>query len=257
MSHIVTKAVLESALPSRLKLVALALADFAASDGTRVYPSVQTICRMSGRKRRSVQNALAELRELSILRPLDGIRGGRNRPNRYSFNVDALPKHDDETAQRVQLRARDGAHRQRESALTQRDECAHVGARIGVPGGVELPVQRAQVSAESVQSTQQRAQPLAPDPSVDLPLIHQEITKPPLRRTTQLGKNTGGQGKSDGFRRLCVIARDCLEAKPGDCQTDRTELIKTAASRAGLLYTTELVWKAMDAVDHTKAGGAR
>ena len=56
------------------------------------------------------------------------------------------------------------------------------------------------------------------------------------------------QSRSRSYRRLCVIAKDCLLTHPGLRDSDLTEVIKTAASRARLAYTTERVWKAMNAV---------
>ena len=56
------------------------------------------------------------------------------------------------------------------------------------------------------------------------------------------------KSQSRTYRRLTVIARDVLLANPTAAEADLTEIIKTAASRAQLAYTTESVWKAMNAV---------
>ena len=56
------------------------------------------------------------------------------------------------------------------------------------------------------------------------------------------------KSRSRTYRRLTVIARDVLLTNPTAAEPDLTEIIKTAASRAHLPYTTESVWKAMNAV---------
>lgn len=59
------------------------------------------------------------------------------------------------------------------------------------------------------------------------------------------------KSRSQTYRRLCVIARDILVAHPALAESDLTELVKTAMSRAHLPYTTETVWNALSAVKHS------
>lgn len=87
-------AILESALPSRLKPYAMALAKFAKDDdGTRVFPSVATVAKLTGRTPRSAQRALVELRTLGLLKALTP--AGRYRAIHYQFIREKLPQIDD------------------------------------------------------------------------------------------------------------------------------------------------------------------
>ena len=76
MSIFVIEAVFESKLEPHLRLTALALADFAAKDGTNIYPSVETVARMTGKQPRAVKNDLRALRELGVLVPDGRASGG-------------------------------------------------------------------------------------------------------------------------------------------------------------------------------------
>jgi hypothetical protein len=88
-------AILESALPSWLKPYALALAKFARDDGTRVFPKVATVAKLTGRKPRAVQYAVAELRGMGLLKALTP--AGRYRAIHYQFIREKLPQiHDGE-----------------------------------------------------------------------------------------------------------------------------------------------------------------
>ena len=57
----------ESALPPSEKYVLLALADHSRDDGTRIYPSVKTVCRKTGFSRRTVQRHINTLLALEVL----------------------------------------------------------------------------------------------------------------------------------------------------------------------------------------------
>jgi len=57
----------EADLPPSEKYVLLALADHARDDGTRIYPSVKTVCRKTGFSRRTVQRHINTLLDLDVL----------------------------------------------------------------------------------------------------------------------------------------------------------------------------------------------
>jgi hypothetical protein len=89
MSGRLISVVLESALPSWLKVYAVAFASFATDDGARVYPSIGRIARMVSRSERQVQRAATELRRLRVLEII--APSGRNTATRYQFNAGRLP----------------------------------------------------------------------------------------------------------------------------------------------------------------------
>lgn len=88
MSFRLTSIVLRSTLPARLKLYAAVLSEYAAKDGTRVYPGVATIAKRTGRSARSVQTAITELVRIGVLELV--APHGPGRPNVYRFNLEAL-----------------------------------------------------------------------------------------------------------------------------------------------------------------------
>lgn len=73
------------------KLVMLALCDYAADDGTSIYPSLDTICRKTALKDSTVRKALRELRDPDGMNLLSVSSKSTNRfPNRYCVNVQVL-----------------------------------------------------------------------------------------------------------------------------------------------------------------------
>ena len=100
MSFQVTKAVLDSELERPLRLLALALAEWAGPQGDKVRPSVATLAGQVKTSRCVVQRGLKRLRALGVLvvesRVVVGAdgtarpAGGRQRPTRYRFDLDAL-----------------------------------------------------------------------------------------------------------------------------------------------------------------------
>jgi len=82
--------VFSSRLRSSLKLVALYLAKIAQDcDGSRVYPSLQTIANETGKSRPRVSAAVQELREMGVL---ELVRHGRlGRGCEYQFHAEKLP----------------------------------------------------------------------------------------------------------------------------------------------------------------------
>lgn len=94
MSIVVIRRVLDSDLPHRLKSVAVALAWWAADDGSRVFPSVERVAWDLGRDRRFVQRMMRQLEGLGVLIRETDARGGRRRTTGYCMNLSALPARD-------------------------------------------------------------------------------------------------------------------------------------------------------------------
>jgi len=90
MSARLVSAVFASSLPAWLKPYATACANFAADDGSSVYPSIARLATMVGRCERATQTAIHELRRRKIL-TLEA-PPGRHRATRYVFHAEALPR---------------------------------------------------------------------------------------------------------------------------------------------------------------------
>jgi hypothetical protein len=87
-----------SSLPSDEKFVALALADFADSDGRNVYPSQAVIGEMVGKTERRVRDTLRKLESRGIIARDPWPNDGRYRPtNRYRI-ITATLRPPDETS---------------------------------------------------------------------------------------------------------------------------------------------------------------
>lgn len=244
--HIQT--VLESALPSRLKLVAVVMANFADQHGRKIFPSVELVRRLAGKGRRAVQNDLRTLRDMGVLAPeKESLRGGRSRTTRYVFHLEHLP-----VPQPASQRAQGGSHfsdpNVSEGVPTSGTRSAASSAPFLENGRDVAKCESASCRDKRVQCQPERALRAAPDPS-DPPEIHESTEALLSQRHTH--KDQGGQDTGDSgadFRRLCVIVRDYLSTNPGVCVPDALEDIKTAASRAKLAYSTESVLTAMNAV---------
>ena len=100
MSVTLITRVLESALESDLKPIAVVFAYHAHDDGSSLYPSIGRVAWLLGRTGRSISSAVVRLRHLGILVPLAPLttvnghlqpRGGRGRSTDYRFVVEALP----------------------------------------------------------------------------------------------------------------------------------------------------------------------
>lgn len=78
------RAVWDSALPSHVKLVALAMLSFAGTNGGSIYPSVARVARMVGKSKRSVQTALRVLEKEGFL-IIESQGGGRYKTTLYRF----------------------------------------------------------------------------------------------------------------------------------------------------------------------------
>lgn len=82
--------VLRASVAPTHKLVLIALADHAAPDGTRSWPSVQTIAEMASVSTRTVQRILRDLEESgAIVRVADE---SRHRPREWRIRLDTLPQ---------------------------------------------------------------------------------------------------------------------------------------------------------------------
>lgn len=92
MSARLVSLVLASGLPAYLRLPAVVMAHHAASDGSKVYPSVGRVARSCGLHKRRARAVLAELRELGVLKPVGLSRTGTVR---YVFDAAALPPGED------------------------------------------------------------------------------------------------------------------------------------------------------------------
>jgi hypothetical protein len=93
MSGRLVSAVFESALPPWLKRYATACASFAAEDGTKIYPTMVRLARMTGRSERATQTAVHELIRRGVL-IIEAPHTPR-RATRYRLNTDALPHRGD------------------------------------------------------------------------------------------------------------------------------------------------------------------
>ena len=76
-------------LPEGLKLLLIALASFADDDGANVYPSVETLARMTSTEPRTVWRRLARLRALGVLE-VETAGGGRRRSTHYRIRPETL-----------------------------------------------------------------------------------------------------------------------------------------------------------------------
>lgn len=87
MSVKIMGVVWDANLRSTEKLVLLAYADHAQHDGTRVYPSIESIAQKTGFSERTVQNATRSLEESGWLIP-DG--AGKNGTNKWRIPVEGV-----------------------------------------------------------------------------------------------------------------------------------------------------------------------
>jgi hypothetical protein len=71
-------------------LLALALADHAHDDGTRIFPYIKSLAEKTRQSTRSVQYQLRKMEESGWLILVNAGNGGRNQPNEYQINSDWL-----------------------------------------------------------------------------------------------------------------------------------------------------------------------
>src|SRR5687768_918417 len=89
MSLKCTAAVWRSSLPAPLKLTTLALANFADDEGGSIWPSLQTIARMTGRSTRQERMNLTALCARRVLVPVTPRLGGSS-TTLYRLDLDIL-----------------------------------------------------------------------------------------------------------------------------------------------------------------------
>ena len=164
--------------------VMLALADHAHEDGTGIRPSINRIAWKTGYSERSVQNIMAQLRQLGIL--VIAVPATHNTPNEYRFDWSAAtpkPSFDEFMAQKKGQKSR-GANSAPLSKVPKKE-----GRRGAVPvqegcssdaGGVQLSCDR---GAAPVQEGCNRLHPIRKEPSRE-PSIE---TKEPEAENFQFG----------------------------------------------------------------------
>ena len=215
--------VFDSSLPPHLRLVALALASFGEADGTRIFPSKDTLAQMTGLTRRTIQSSLAQLRHLGLLLAVDGTRGGRGRATRYQMNLDVLREYRRDTPRKTPSASQETlsgnstermdfrGKGERESPSAPFD---HGGQTRAVAGRRAEPPQREQPTSlfgrdEGSEAGQEREQPSTQkgegiaqkgdvriSRSVRDPSEIQQNTEPPTRRAIHMEPSDGTESLS-------------------------------------------------------------
>lgn len=90
-------------------LLALALADHAHDDGTKVFPFVKSLAEKTRQSVRAVQYQLRRMEEAGWLILVNSGNGGRGQPNEYRINPEWLKGADFSQLERVQTEAEKGA----------------------------------------------------------------------------------------------------------------------------------------------------
>jgi len=162
--------------------VMLALADHAHEDGTGIRPSINRIAWKTGYSERSVQNIMAQLRQLGIL--VIAVPATHNTPNEYRFDWSAAtpkPSFDEFMAQKKGQKSR-GANSAPLSKVPKKE-----GRRGAVPvqegcssdaGGVQLSCDR---GAAPVQEGCNRLHPIRKEPSREPSIETKEPAEEDLR----------------------------------------------------------------------------
>ena len=168
--------------------VMLALADQAHEDGTGIRPSINRIAWKTGYSERSVQNIMAQLRQLGVL--AIAVPATHNTPNEYKFDWSAAtpkPSFDEYVAQKKGRKSR-GAN----SAPLSK-EPKKKGHRGAVPvqqgcsshaGGVQLPCNR---GAVPVQEGCSPLHPIRKEPSREPSIETKEPKEKPKEENFQFG----------------------------------------------------------------------
>lgn len=90
-------------------LLALALADHAHDDGTKVFPFVKSLAEKTRQSVRAVQYQLRRMEEAGWLILVSAGTGGRSQPNEYRINPDWIKGADFSQLERVQSETEKGA----------------------------------------------------------------------------------------------------------------------------------------------------
>lgn len=77
-------------LPPNHKIVLLALCDWADDEGSRVYPSMETLAKKSSMSKRSAQRIVHDLIDQNFLSVVGNENGGAGKSRQYSINVQTL-----------------------------------------------------------------------------------------------------------------------------------------------------------------------
>lgn len=91
MSGKIVGRVFDLPLAPGVKLTALALADFASHDGSRVFPRQSLVAQMTGHTTRTVRRHIADLKEIGVLVPV-GTKGSTKRVVEYRFDLEEMDR---------------------------------------------------------------------------------------------------------------------------------------------------------------------
>ena len=127
-------------------LLALALADHAHDDGTRIFPSVATLASKTRQSRRTVQNQLHKMVDEGWLIPVANLKGGRNKAVEYHI-------------QRGWIKGADFAPIEEKGAVDDKKGC---------------------------NQRQERVQPVAPEPSLTINKPSKSVTLTPALMVFEL-----------------------------------------------------------------------
>lgn len=92
MSGLLAGKVWQSNLDGTLKPLAACLADIASHDGSRIFPSIEYICWLTGKSPRAVHYQLRKLETMGVLDVVAEPTGRVGEYKEYSMNEDKLPK---------------------------------------------------------------------------------------------------------------------------------------------------------------------
>ena len=227
-------AVWRSSLPPPLKLTTLALADFADDDGGSIFPSLETIARMTGRSKRQERMNLTALCASRVLVPETPRLGGSS-TTRYRLDLAILNGADRGSGFPPSPEA--GFRGQRaESEVAPRKS-------ISSPVGNELPP-----SPEIlVTHPGDEFPPIRHDPSGDPPM--NRTAAPPQYASNEEHRTSGNElhraaltrepAPDGNFRVIVRLAHtvfdDTCRSSPDD--PDLVELVKQRCAQAHIAYT--------------------
>lgn len=131
--------VFQLAIPATEKLVLIAMADHAHTDGGGCYPSVETLTKKTSLSRRSIQRALRNAEKAGLLTPVSKSRGGRHVTTEYRLNWETQSKPVSKqntsvtrfaTRETASKLSRDSANGDPKTATQRREKQRHSDARI-------------------------------------------------------------------------------------------------------------------------------
>lgn len=113
-------------------LLALALADHAHDDGTKIFPFVQHLAEKTRQSVRSVQYQLRRMEESGWLILVNAGNGGYGRPNEYRISPDWLKGAEIAPMKRVQSETEKGANDNAKGAIDDKKGCNGLHPHITV-----------------------------------------------------------------------------------------------------------------------------